>query len=132
MKRSMGLAIVAFTLVALLGGASVTYAQDISIVTMPFSFTAGNKMMPAGKYEVSLKDQAVLTLTPEKGQGTVLLVITRLAPLAPLTDARFVFDKVGNNYTLSEVWFPAQDGFLVYDTKTPHTHHVLKGEKKKT
>jgi hypothetical protein len=60
-----------------------------------------------------------------KPSGGFLLVLTRLAaPHAKLPEGRLVFDKVGDTYTLSEMWLPDKDGFLLHATKEKHTHHT--------
>jgi len=40
-----------------------------------------------------------------------------------------VFDKVGNEHFLSEVWFRDQDGLLLVGTKEEHEHEVVKDPK---
>ncbi len=132
MKRGVLLGLVALALVAVTGGSAIAQSA-ITIVNIPFKFTVDkNKVMEPGKYEVSLNDDhTVLTLTPERGQAVLVPTLTRLALLAPIADGRLVFDNVNQQYALSEVWLPAEDGFLVHDTKMPHKHHILKGEQKK-
>jgi hypothetical protein len=131
LKRRVTRLIVGLALVALFGNVGAVYAQEISTANIPFSFTVDNKVMPAGKYEVSVSDPSLLTLTPAKGPAIVIPVITRLAAQGG-AESKVVFDKVDNTYYLSEVWFPPRDGFMVRSTKEPHTHNVVKGEKKRT
>ncbi len=131
MKGRVSLVVVGLVAVILLGAVGQAFAQDESIVNVPFSFTVDNKVMPAGRYELQLTDQGMMTLTPPKGAPIAVPIITRLAAQKGEPDARLVFDKVENTYYLSEAWFPPADGFMIRDTKQPHTHHVLKTEKKK-
>jgi hypothetical protein len=132
MRRLAFLAVVALALVSVLGG-SAAYAQDVAIVKMPFAFVVDNKTMPAGTYEfsVNLSDPNLIMMAPQKGASVVMPVITRLAEQGTPSQARIVCDKVGDKYYVSEVWLPSEDGFLVKDTKEPHTHHIIKGETKK-
>ena len=130
MKRGAFLIVAAMVLLGTVGGGAV-YAQDVSIVNIPFQFTANNKTMMPGKYEITVTDQTVISLTPEKGPAVFVPTITRLAQRAkPITEAEVVFDKLGDQYRLSELWVPSEDGYLVTDTKQPHQHHVIKGKKK--
>ena len=133
MKPRVSLLVLGLAVVVLFGAVGSAYAQDISIVTVPFSFTVDNKVMPAGRYEMSVADAGlgVLTLTPAKGAAMAVPVITRLAIQKGDMEPRFVFDKVENTYYLSEVWFPPYDGFMIRDTKQPHTHETVKVQKKK-
>jgi len=130
MKRGVLVIVAAIVLMGTVGSGAV-YAQDVSIVNIPFQFTANNKVMAPGKYEITITDPTVISLTPVKGPAEFVPTITRLAQRAkPITDAEVVFDKLGDQYRLSELWVPGEDGFLIADTKQPHQHHVIKGAKK--
>ncbi len=133
MKRLAFAALVACAVVGVLGG-SAAYAQSIGIVKVPFAFVIDNKDVPAGSYEftVSGTEDSLITVTPmPKGSAMVMPVITRLAQQGVNQDMRIVFDEVGGKYHVSEVWYPAEDGFLVKDTKVKHTHRIVTVEKKK-
>jgi hypothetical protein len=130
MKRALLLIVAAMVLVGTMGGGMAS-AQDVAIVNIPFQFTANHKVMMPGKYEITVTDNTVISVTPQKGAALFVPTITRLAQHGkPMTEAEIVFDKMGEQYTLSEVWLPTEDGFLVNDLKQPHQHHVLKGTKK--
>ncbi len=98
---------------------------------VPFAFQVGSKTLPAGEYEFQIDRQGdrvtVLGSTKVKGSIALESIITSLAPTAhsDSTHAHIVFDKVGNTYTLSELWQPGEDGILVHTTKGKHEHHVL-------
>lgn len=105
-------------------------AQETAVVAkVPFAFNAGKQALPAGDYEVRLdqSNEAVRVMSLTTKKEFFVPFVTRLA--APVhsepTGAHLVFDKVGNVYTLSEIWWPATDGILVHATKGPHEHHVL-------
>ncbi len=132
MNRGVFVIAVALALVAGIAGAAV--AQDVTVVNVPMKFTVGTKTMEPGRYELRLNDErTMVTMSPAaKGAGIVIPTITRLAVQQPIADGKIVFDKVGDMYYLSEIWLPTEDGFLVKDTKQPHQHHIVSGEKKKT
>ena len=94
-----------------------------------FPFQVGKKTLPAGNYEfrISYRDEVVNVVNIANGDGAITTFLTYLAPPphSSATDAHLVFDKVGNTYTLSELWEPGQDGVLVYATKGKHEHHIL-------
>lgn len=130
MKLAVRFAVV---LVAVLGvfAGSIAYGQEVALVNVPFQFTANHKVMMPGKYEVRVsEDLATVTMMPEKGQAVLVPMLTRLAQHTTMKDASLVFDKVNEQYILSEFWLPGQDGFMLVDTKQPHQHHILKGTKK--
>ena len=109
-------------------GPAVADAQqdDELVANVPFKFVAAGKPHQAGAYALRVnKTRETVELVPPKGTGEVMLVMTRLAaPEKEMAEGRLVFDKVGDTYTLSEVWVPGEDGFLVHATKETHTHHA--------
>jgi hypothetical protein len=93
---------------------------------------AGKTTFPAGKYRIGSDEQGNITITPERGAAVAVESITRLAaPEKPMTDARLVFDNVGGQRYLSEVWLPDEDGYLLRDTRQKHTHETVKGARVK-
>jgi hypothetical protein len=112
---------------------AVSYAQEGATADIGFAFVAAGQTMPAGKYDLtSSSDASTFTLARAGGGGGVFLVpMTRLAAAEPPSnETRFVFDKVGSTYYLSEVWLPGEDGYLFYAAKEKHTHQIVKGQKK--
>jgi hypothetical protein len=119
---------VTMALMALLAVASA-YGQPSSIkVKIDFPFTVAGKALPAGQYEF-VRDNTALTFRVQgEGKiGALASVLTRLAGEMHTTpqDAHLVFDVVGNTYLLSEIWIPAEDGYLLLATKGQHTHKVI-------
>lgn len=105
------------------------FGADFVKGNIPFSFQVGNKTMPAGDYEIRIdleREMVMVRSSAKKGTEAMEPIITYLASPAhsTATDADIVFDKVGNNYILSEVWRPGADGILVHATKGPHEHRV--------
>lgn len=96
---------------------------------IPFEFTVGGKVLPAGQYEFTTeKNSAVVRVkNPVKNTAVVVPVITRLAGEEHTTpqDSHFVFDTVGNTRILSEIWPVSGDGFMLAATKTRHQHSVV-------
>lgn len=122
------------TLVALLALAAVpqAWAQPETVkANVPFAFIASGKTMPAGTYvfRVNLDDQ-VVKIQKNDGSPEVLALILTYVAARPLSsqenDSHIVFDKVGNTYTLSEIWQPGLDGVVLAMTKGNHEHHVIR------
>jgi hypothetical protein len=61
------------------------------------------------------------------GKHEVVPFITILARQehSTATDSHVVFDKVGDKYSLSEIWGVHQEGVLVLATKGKHEHEVI-------
>ncbi len=128
MKHLSGLAAVAVLLLA----AGQSMAATVVSATIPFEFTAGASKLPAGQYEVSQDStSAVLTLRKvDSGESTLTPYVTRLARRVGDPSTVLVFDKVGDQYTLSEIHVTGIDGYYVGGAKGEHTHAPVKATKK--
>ncbi|MCC7175445.1 MAG: hypothetical protein IT159_09640 [Bryobacterales bacterium] len=113
-------------LIVLLTIPSAFGADDLK-ANIPFAFQSAGKTLPAGAYEFKIDRGAeTVTVVGPKGADSISLITTLAGdPRSGGTDARIVFDKVGNTYTLSEIWDPGADGILVHATKGKHEHHVI-------
>ena len=105
------------------------YGQTESLkATIPFQFTAGSKVYPAGEYTFTPSTgQETFTITGPANVSTVVPVITRLGGAIHTTpqDAHVVFDQLGDTYFLSEIWIPWGDGYLLHSTKEKHEHRTV-------
>ncbi len=123
----MKIRLLIFSGVFALLAASAVHAQTLS-VEVPFAFSASGDKYPAGHYKLSpaTGDRSIRIDGPENHRGFAV-VITRLAAAIHTTpkDAHVVFDKVGEQYFLSEIWFPDQDGYDMHNTKVKHEHQVI-------
>ncbi len=115
---------------ATLAAAPSVFAANPMKADIPFSFQVGSKTMSAGTYDFKI-DTTANTVDVQGGTprgGAVAMIMTQLAaPPHPgqQEHAHIVFDKVGNTYTLSELWEPGSDGILVHATKGKHEHFVV-------
>ena len=131
--KSRSVATLAAVGIAVLALSFSAFAQSAGreIVTqVPFEFGAGDKTFPAGTYKIVHRPGGMpeLQLRSEDGKNNASLVpITRLARqhMGDAPKASLVFDTVGTQRFLSEVWLPGQDGFLVRETKDTHEHAVV-------
>ena len=127
-RVAIALSVVSILAVALAYGQS---QGAIARVDIPFKFMVGKKEMPAGKYEFAKQGAAqssLLLRNLDTSKATFVPVVERLAETSPLEKhkARVVFDTVGDQKFLSELW-PADnaDGYLVGITKGEEKHEVL-------
>jgi len=94
-------------------------------VQIPFEFTFGSKVLPAGTYAFSV-DNFGLKMESATGEGFHARIISRLGgPTEFLRDGSLVFDKTGGVRILSEVWILGTDGILLHSTPSNHTHEIL-------
>jgi hypothetical protein len=126
MRTKYWLLISLLTLLAVL----TVYAQSGPLkATIPFAFSAAGKQFPAGQYEItrSSSAQAFDIKSGDRKSAAVVLIFTRTAGVIHNTpaDAHIVFDRVGESYTLAELWFPGADGYIVNMMKEQHQHRVV-------
>ena len=95
---------IALVVLTLLVTVSSAFAQTDrqTLVNIPFSFTVGEKAMPAGEYLIrrNRKDSDVVWVIQNKASGEAALLLTRSVQ----ESAKFVFRKYDDFYFLSEFW----------------------------
>jgi len=104
----------------------IAFAQSVPI-GIDFQFEANEKALEPGTYTFELVNPNTISIVGPGGRVT-LIAITRLALMVNDSEFKIVFDKINNEYLLSEVWFPGKDGFLVLTTSHAHEHRVLGAE----
>jgi mono/diheme cytochrome c family protein len=93
---------------------------------IPYEFTFGSKVLPAGAYTF-YEDGSMLAVKPPSGGGMFRqMIISRLGgPVEFLQDGALVFDKANGKHVLSEVWMPWTDGLLIHNNPKGHSREVL-------
>ena len=85
---------------------------------IPYEFTFGSKVLPAGTYTFSVDNSRLRVESATGGGHFTALIMTRLSgPTQFLRDGSLVFDKTGGGRILSEVWMPGTDGILLHSTR---------------
>jgi hypothetical protein len=90
----------AATLVAVLVPLSATIGASEVNCRIPFGFTVDRTTLPAGFYTVST-ERGVTRISGHTGGA---IVLTNSLDSREVTDAKLIFEKVGDRYTLREVW----------------------------
>ena len=127
MNRPIVVALLALIALTRLPGAG--FEADI-----PFEFHAGTEILPPGTYSFTNNDSArAVTITrvgPKAPAGSVrdlrLPIVTRLGVRPTSDEGTLVFDKVNGIRTLSEVWIPLIDGFLVHSSAETEVHEIVR------
>jgi hypothetical protein len=105
-------------------------AQEVPSVnmTVDHTFIVSGKALPAGDYTISYDSGSHVfsIMGPTNKANASAVVEARLSrPKENLnpTESRLVFAVVGDQYVLSEIWLPDQNGFLpaLKDSPTPAT-----------
>lgn len=106
MKRQLTAIALTATLSALVGGALLNAQDRSEVATIPFSFHAQGKLLPAGNYSVVEQSSSgeIYQLTSSTGKS-----IYWLAPnenTADPANPKLTFVKSGSEYVLSSVAMP--------------------------
>ena len=94
-----------FAMGALLFG-SAAFAQEINVqATVPFDFTLGDKVYPAGQYSVQnvIPDHQVLRLRNGTSRGAAFILYQPASSQVPAERTQLVFHRLGNTYFLYQV-----------------------------
>lgn len=86
--------------------AQTGYTIDVNI---PFNFTAGETSLRAGIYSVRLISEHTLLVRSIDGKKSVLLRARQAEPGGTQKPARFIFNRYGDRYFLSQVWVTGAD-----------------------
>jgi hypothetical protein len=103
MKRNL-IAMLSLVVVSLIFNATSVYAQSFAKAHVPFAFNVGQKRLPAGTYELKIDGVAssnIMIRNIETKEST--LSIAGYEPPRN-TESKLVFNRVGNEYFLSQVW----------------------------
>lgn len=112
-------------------GASIASAGSIELrADVPFNFMAGDKMLPAGTYNVSRPGtfRTALTIKGNAGGHGGVIVRTNMSQPANTTGTtKLVFNRYGNQYFLSQVWTSAKrDGYVYVLPKSEREREIAK------
>jgi hypothetical protein len=126
MNRRLAAFSVAVLAVVFIGG---TWAQAQAPLTkIGFGFFASGREFASGKYAVDVTAAGKVSLKAEKGKAAVEITpLKSLGPNPSLKAPKLVFEVVGADRFLAEVWLPGHDGYLVGSVSGDHTEQVVEG-----
>jgi hypothetical protein len=102
MKRISSIALMFAGLVLTAGSALAQ--NNRAKAEIPFSFTVGNRVMPAGTYEVSTLNSSNLTISFDNwSQKAHVMVLGQPDQENPDHANKLVFDRIGDQYFLHEI-----------------------------
>ncbi|HEY6244209.1 MAG TPA: hypothetical protein VIX17_09695 [Pyrinomonadaceae bacterium] len=70
---------------------------------IPFAFSVGNKVLPAGEYRVS-SEAELLRIQSKDGKRTITVLPIRTGATYAVTQTKLTFTFYENTYQLSQVW----------------------------
>jgi hypothetical protein len=77
-------------------------AQDKLQVTVPFEFTVGQNLLPAGTYEINFVQPQAVELSNQAKHINVFAVLTSKDDVRESPD-KMIFNRYGNQYFLNEI-----------------------------
>lgn len=94
--------------VLMAAGSALGQMSDRSItVNLPFSFRAGDRLLPAGEYRLNAVSQTgVVSLT---GAGEQMVGTHAIQQAEPSLVTKLIFKKLGSQYFLSQIWVEGQE-----------------------
>ncbi|HEV7681610.1 MAG TPA: hypothetical protein VGO68_05775 [Pyrinomonadaceae bacterium] len=117
----MVVTIIALLIIAGVSSANAQTQPRVQLnLTIPFAFTIGDRVMPAGDYAVRCtnpsSDAKVLQLT--NGRESVLLRTNTVSGKSE-DNAKLVFNRYGDQYFLAQVWLASDaDGMQALKSRT--------------
>lgn len=99
MKRIIAIAL--FVLATLVTGGNASAQGHQVRATIPFDFTAGRAVLPAGTYTISSDNHVTVLLENYSHRATALS--STIADEDPARSNRMVFNKYGDQYFLREI-----------------------------
>jgi len=108
MKRITSITSIAlFALVSFVTVGSIS-AQDRAVkATVPFDFTVGNTLLPAGSYTIAAEDTGVIKI--RNTDGRIVLLSTTTPDGKEAKTGELVFNKYGDQYFLREILCASAD-----------------------
>ncbi len=100
MKRIAAIALLAIANFAM-AGTSFAQSQQIR-ADVPFAFTVGNQLLPAGTYTIRTKSEGLVAIKNHDKPITVLTLVDRDGAKAP-NSGKLMFHRYGDRYFLSEI-----------------------------
>ena len=70
---------------------------------IPFAFSVGNKVLPAGEYRVS-SEAEMIRIQSKDGKRTITVLPIRTGATYAVTQTKLTFTFYENTYQLSQVW----------------------------
>ena len=82
-----------------------TAGAQIAVANIPFAFNVGNKILPAGKYTISVvnptSDRKILQIRSTNGRASVMIQTNSVVGNTS-EDAKFVFQRYGDQYFFAQ------------------------------
>jgi len=104
MKRNL-IAVLSLVVMSVILNATSAYAQSQLRADVPFAFKMGNAQLPAGSYQITTVEGKITV----RGENTAAVSLAR-STYPNSGNPRLVFNHVGSEYFLSQIWGAGDSG----------------------
>jgi hypothetical protein len=115
MKRNL-ITILSLVVMSLLLNATGVYAQSYAKANVPFAFNVGAKQLPAGTYEIRVLSQSPNEIMIRNTETTAAALSIARTEGPRDAESKVVFDRIGTQYFLTEVWKGLGAGGMIVPT----------------
>ena len=124
MKKQAFMILTTLSLLVMLTATSVNGQSDMRLnVNIPFEFSVGKAILPAGEYTVSCGAQSLLEIQRvDRSVSQVLITISTQAGTTP-DKSSLVFHRYGERYFLSGIWTAGD--YIGHELRKPHAELEL-------
>jgi hypothetical protein len=135
MKRffNIPLAIIILASALTIGVQAQTSSAQRVIANIPFTFIAGHKTLPAGRYTIAVlnpsSDRKILQIRSLNGRSSVLVQTTGVINNAA-DSAKLVFDRYGDTYVFAQAHMGDSTTLAAARSKTEQKQWIAKAIKK--
>jgi len=118
MKRNL-ITILSLVVMSLLLNATGAYAQSYAKANVPFAFNVGAAQLPAGTYEIRVLGESPNEIMIRNTETTAAALSIARSEGSRNTESKLVFDRIGTQYFLTEVWKGSGAGGMI----VPNSKH---------
>jgi hypothetical protein len=115
MKRNL-ITILSLVVMSLMLNATGAYAQSYAKADVPFAFNVGAAQLPAGTYEIKALSQGGNQIMIQNSKTNASAVSIARRDGSRNTESKLVFDRIGNQYFLTEICKGFGAGSMVVPT----------------
>ena len=116
MKRNL-ITILSLVVMSLMFNATGAYAQTYAKANVPFAFNVGSTQLPAGTYEVRPLAPGTNGMVIQNRETSAAALSIARREGSRNAESKLVFDRIGSQYFLTEVWRGSDGGMIVPTSK---------------
>jgi hypothetical protein len=124
MKRQAIMVLTTLSLLVMLTAPSVNGQSDMHLnVNIPFEFSVGKAILPAGEYTVRYGAQGLLVIQSVDRRLSQVFMTNSTQASATRDRSSLVFHQYGDRYFLSAIW--TEGDYIGHELRKPHAELEL-------